>query len=189
MEADRERLRRLIDEKCLLTGREFTLSTGQKSRFYFDCKIITLDGEGLPLIASEFLEEIDRLPKTPQAIGGLTLGADFITAAVLLLAQQRGHAIRAGSIVRKEKKQHGTMNRIENELPPGTRIAVVDDVLTSGASVIAACDEFLAAGLEIAGIVVILDREAGGRQRLEERYGAVRSLFTKRDFPALMQAG
>ena len=85
MLSNRERLRRLIEERCLISGPEFTLTTGEKSRFYFDCKAITLCGEGLSLIAEELLREIEKLPDTPTAIGGLTMGADFMTAGVIML--------------------------------------------------------------------------------------------------------
>ena len=185
MESNREHLRRLIEERCLIAG-DFTLSTGAKSQFYFDCKAISLHGEGLTLIAEAMLEEIAKFPGQPTAIGGLTLGADFMTAAVAMLSHMKGHSITSGSIVRKEAKKHGTKNKIENDLGRGTRIVVVDDVITTGSSTIIACDEFLAAGYEIVGILAVVDREAGGRQKLEDRYGKqVRSLFKKSDFPQL----
>lgn len=185
MESNRERLRRLIDERCLIEG-NFTLSTGAKSRFYFDCKAITLNGEGLALIAQAMLEQIAKFPIQPSAIGGLTLGADFMTAAVAVLSHMQDGPITDGSIVRKEPKKHGTKNKIENQVPEGTKIVVVDDVITTGSSTIAACEEFLEAGYEIVGILAVVDREAGGRQRLEEKYGKrVDSLFKKSDFPRL----
>src|SRR5205814_6500687 len=87
MPADRDRLRALIDKLCISEG-DFVLSTGAKSRYYFDCKAVALDGEGLALIAQAFLEEIDKLPVKPTAIGGLTMGADFITAAVIMRSEE-----------------------------------------------------------------------------------------------------
>lgn len=188
MSTSRNRLKELIAQHCLLSGREFTLSTGQKSNFYFDCKAATLNGEALALIAEEFLEEIEQMPEKPTAIGGLTMGADFMTAAVVVLSHLKGRSIRSGSIVRKEAKKHGTQNKIENELPPGTAIVVVDDVVTSGNSTVQACDEFEAAGYRIVGILAIVDREAGGMEKLERRYGHVRALFRKSDFPDLTVA-
>lgn len=186
MSSNRERLRQLIEERCLISGQEFTLSTGEKSRFYFDCKAITLYGEGLYLIAEEFLREIEGFPGNPTAIGGLTMGADFMTAAVVMLSHQRGNTLVNGSIVRKEPKKHGTQNKIENQLPSGTKVVVVDDVITTGTSTIRACEEFEAAGYTIVGIVAVVDREAGGRQTLERRYGQVVSLFRTSDFPQLV---
>ena len=186
MSTSRDRLRELIAKRCLLSGREFTLSTGQKSNYYFDCKVATLDGEALTLIAEEFLEEIGRLPEKPTAIGGLTLGADFMTAAVIVLSFLKGGSIQRGSIVRKEPKEHGTQNKIENELPAGTKIVVVDDVITSGKSMEQACDEFERVGYEVVGILAVVDREAGGREKLEQRCKHVRALFRKSDFPDLL---
>lgn len=188
MAPNREKLRALIEAKCLIAGPEFTLSTGEKSQFYFDCKAATLNAEGLALIAEALLKEIATLPESPSAIGGLTMGADFITAAVILLSHQKGSGLMNGSIVRKEPKKHGTRNNIENELPPGTKIVVVDDVITSGASTLKACDEFEAAGYKVMGILAVVDREAGGKQKLEQRYQHVHCLFKKSDFPQLIQA-
>jgi orotate phosphoribosyltransferase len=189
MKNSRKHLRDLIQERCLTTGPEFTLSTGEKSRFYFDLKAITLNAEGLTLIADELLEEIREMPVTPTAIGGLTMGADFMTAAVAMRSYQSDGPISDGSIVRKEAKKHGTQNKIENELRSGTKIVVVDDVITTGKSTLTACDEFQKAGYEIVGILAIVDREAGGRKTLEDRFGYVRALFQKRDFPIPDQSG
>ncbi len=181
-----ERLRGLLDEKCLTTDHPFTLSGGQQSGFYFDCKKAMLDGECLTLIADEFLKIAGELEPGPTAIGGLTMGADFIVAAVIQRAYERGHAITAGSIVRKEAKRHGTKRAIENSLDRGTRIMVVDDVITSGASTIMACDSFEEAGYEIVGIASLVDREAGGSETLSSKYGCVvRTVFSKQDFPRI----
>ncbi len=184
MPSGRERLRQLIEKKCLIRG-DFTLSSGESSAFYFDCKAATLDGECLSLIAKEFLREIDELPTKPAAIGGLTLGADFIVAAVVLQAFETGHATRHGSIVRKEPKKHGTRNKIENQLPRGTRIVVIDDVITSGSSTFKACEAFEGAGYDIVGIIGLVDREAGGAVELARKYRHVRTLFVQSDFPCL----
>ena len=114
---NKTRLWQLIDQKCLqVQERPIRLSTGALSNFYFDCKQVTLDGEALSLIADAFLQEINELPEAPVAIGGLTMGADFITAVVAMKGFEAGFKTVQGSIVRKEAKKHGTMNRIENEL-------------------------------------------------------------------------
>ena len=184
MPTNRDRLRLLIEKLCISEG-DFVLSTGARSRYYFDCKIITLDGEGLTLIGEEFLREIEKLPVQPTAIGGLTMGADFITAAVIMLSHQTGGKVLQGSIARKEPKKHGTRRKIENELPAGTRIVVIDDVITTGSSTLKACQEFEEAGYEIVGILGVVDREAGGREALEKKYKHVRTLFKTSDFPRL----
>lgn len=186
MQTNRDRLRRIIDEKSLIVGQDMTLSAGLSSSFYFDCKKTTLNGEGLALLADVFLEEIDTFPERPSAIGGLTLGADFIVAAVAMRAHQVGHPTIDGSIVRKEPKQHGTRSHIENEMPRGTKIVVVDDVITTGGSTEKAYEQFIENGYEIVGIVALVDREAGGVEDLKGKYGcAVCSIFKKSDFPRI----
>ena len=186
MNAAREELRLLVDEKCLTVGRSYTLTTGSQSAFYFDCKKAMLDGKCLSLIADAFLEEAGELPRFPQAIGGLTMGADFIVAAVIQRGFETGKPLVSGSIVRKEQKTHGAGNKIENELAAGTSIMVVDDVVTTGASTVAACDAFVAAGYDIVGIVALVDRESGGCETLAQKYDCpVSAIFRKRDFPRI----
>jgi orotate phosphoribosyltransferase len=186
VDSNRQTLRDMIEERCLEVG-EFTLTTGQKSSYYFDCKKATLDGPTLALIADAFLEEIRQLPTEPQAIGGLTMGADFIAAAVAMRATQvQGRTVHA-SIVRKEPKKHGTRNYIENQLPAGTDIVVVDDVVTSGKSTHLACEKLLEAGYRITGIVALVDREAGGMEALARAFDCpVRAVLKKAQFPRLM---
>src|SRR5258708_6779414 len=99
MPTDHERLHRLIEKLCIIEG-DFVLSTGAKSRYYFDCKTVALDGEGLTLIAGEFLREIEKLPVKPTAIGGLPMGADLITAAVIMRSYQSGGEASGGALRR-----------------------------------------------------------------------------------------
>ena len=188
MNAAREELRLLVDEKCLTVGRSYTLTTGRQSAFYFDCKRAMLDGRCLSLIADAVLEEAGKLPRFPHAIGGLTMGADFIVAAVIQRAFETGKPLVSGSIVRKEQKKHGAGNKIENELPQGTPIMVVDDVVTTGSSTETACDAFIAAGYDVVGIVALVDRESGGCETLARKYDCpVGAVFRKRDFPRIEQ--
>lgn len=187
MDPKRTALRDLLEKRCLQVG-EFTLTTGQKSNFYFDCKNATLDGPSLALMADAFLEEINQLPVVPEAIGGLTMGADFIAAVVAMRAVQTGAKTTQASIVRKEPKKHGTKNHIENQLPAGTTIVVVDDVITSGKSTRMACEKLLEAGYRISGIVALLDREAGGLEKLAQDFNCpVRSVLKKSQFPRLVE--
>ena len=117
------------------------------------------------------------------------MGADFIVAAVIQRAFETRKPMVSGSIVRKEQKKHGAGNKIENELPEGTPIMVVDDVVTTGSSTEAACDAFIAAGYDLVGIVALVDRESGGCETLAQKYGhPVRAIFRKRDFPRIDQA-
>ena len=188
MSAAREELQSLVDEKCLIVGRSYTLSTGRRSEFYFDCKKAMLDGRCLGLIADAFIHEAGKLPRFPEAIGGLTMGADFIVAAVIQRAFETGKPLISGSIVRKEQKKHGAGNKIENELAKGTPIMVVDDVVTTGASTKAACEAFIAAGYDIVGIVALVDRESGGCKTLARKYDCpVGAIFRKCDFPRIVR--
>ena len=186
MNAAREELRLLVEEKCLTVGSSYTLTTGRQSAFYFDCKKAMLDGKCLSLIADAFLEEAGKLPRFPKAIGGLTMGADFIVAAVIQRAFETGKPLVSGSIVRKEQKTHGAGNKIENELAQGTPIMVVDDVVTTGSSTERACDAFIAAGYDIVAIAALVDRESGGCETLAQKYDCpVGAIFRKRDFPRI----
>ena len=116
------------------------------------------------------------------------MGADFIVAAVIQRAWESGNLLTAGSIVRKERKKHGEGNKIENELPAGTPIMVVDDVVTTGSSTVTACEAFVAAGYDIVGITALVDRESGGCEALAEKYRCpVSAIFHKRDFPRINQ--
>ncbi len=179
--SDRNNLLHLIDKECLTVGSDFKLSTGTDTKFYFDCKKVTLDGDGLNMAVDLILDEINKLPVKPDAIGGLTLGADPIISGVVL----KDPSIK-GSIVRKEPKEHGTKNKIENQLPEGTKIVVVDDVITSGSSTKTACMELKNAGYKIVGIIALVDREAGGIESLREEFGHATALFQKSEFPKLM---
>lgn len=189
MTMDEDELRTRIEELCLLqTGGPFILSTGQQSSFYFDCKRAVLHGSVLKAIAEFLLRAADRLPRRPTAVGGLSIGADFLVAAVIQLAAQRGHPMVNGCVVRKERKQHGTRNYIENEQPAGTRVMVVEDVFTTGSSTLLACDRLTDAGNEIAGIVGLIDRGQGGIDNLRSKYDVpVTALFKSREFPGLVK--
>jgi len=176
----RAQLLNVIDEECLSVGSDFLLSTGIGSNFYFDCKKVTLNGRWLSLVVDLIIDEIRKLPQKPDAIGGLTIGADPIISGVIL----KDPSIR-GSIVRKDRKEHGTKNKIENQLAPGTKVVVVDDVITSGSSTKTACLELQESGYEIVGIIALIDREAGGIDNLSKEFGHAVALFKKSEFPKL----
>lgn len=180
----RERLRRFLAEHCLLTGADIKLSAGGTASFYFDCKRATLDGSCLSIIADWLLDDVAASLDIPaDVVGGPTLGADSIAAAVAMRAAERGLALTSACIVRKEAKKHGTKNKIENEPPPGARVLVVEDVITTGGSIARACDELLAHGCTIAAIAALLDRNAGGKEALAKKYAApVYAMFDRADF-------
>jgi orotate phosphoribosyltransferase len=165
---DRERLKRLLREHSLMFG-EFTLRSGKKSTFYFDSKRTTLLPEGAYLTAAEVLHVVRAAGVDARAIGGMTLGADPIVCAVAALSHLDGPPLRA-FIVRKEAKEHGTARQIEGLLEPGSRVVVVDDVVTTAGSTLQAIDAVLAAGHTVAAVVCIVDREEGGTEKLASRW-------------------
>ena len=161
---DREKLKNLLREHSLMFG-DFTLASGRKSSFYFDSKKTTLLPDGAYLTAMEILEILRRHGIEADAIGGLTLGADPIVCSVAALSHLTGRPIRA-FIVRKESKEHGTARRIEGKLEPGSRVVVVDDVVTTAGSTLKAIEAAEQEGHHVVAVVCIVDREEGGTEKL-----------------------
>lgn len=175
----RERLLKKLREAFVFSEEPiYTLSSGRKSRFYIDCKKVTLDAEGAFLVGRLLLDEIEDLDV--DAVGGMTIGADPLAVATALLSSGTEHQVGA-FIVRKEPKPHGDAPYIEGNLPRGSRVVVVDDVLTGGRSTIQTIQILREAGCQVAGVVVLVDRKEGGRERLEALGIPVRSLFTVAD--------
>lgn len=182
MDSARTELLRMLAEKSFRLG-EFRLSSGARSDYYIDCRATTLDAEGAWLTGRVVLAEISARGWRPQAIGGMTLGADPIVAAVAVLSADRAELDVASSVdprdmdgtgpihgflVRKAEKQHGTAQRIEGFRRAGARVVIVDDVCTTGGSTIEAIEAARAAGFEIAGALCLVEREdAGGRPAVE----------------------
>jgi orotate phosphoribosyltransferase len=175
---DRQALMTLVRDKALRFG-DFTLASGKKATFYLDGKQVTLDSHGARLVGEGILDLLaDDLP---QAVGGMSIGADPITAAVLTMAGVRGLSL-AGFLVRKDAKEHGTRRAIEGPVQPGQRVAIVEDVVTTGGSsltAIARAEEF---GRVVTRVIAIIDRLEGGAQAFADRGYALESLFTIRDF-------
>jgi orotate phosphoribosyltransferase len=163
MSAARQELLRLLARKSFRLG-EFKLSSGGTSDYYIDCRTTTLDARGSQLTGRVFLEEIEARGWKPQAIGGLTLGADPIVVAVAVTSGKIH-----GFLVRKAEKQHGTGRRIEGFSDKGARIVIVDDVCTTGASTIQAIEAAREFGFEIIGVMCLVEREeAQGRAAVEK---------------------
>lgn len=158
-------LLKLIKEKALRRGGH-TLSSGKQSDFYIDGKQVTLDAQGIFLTAKTILSMLHGTPAT--AIGGPTLGADPIAAAVALLSSQTGKPLKA-FIVRKEEKKHGTQKRIEGPvLESGDRVAVVEDVITTGKSVLDAIREIEKVKCRVVKVICLVDREEGAKELLRD---------------------
>jgi orotate phosphoribosyltransferase len=153
----------LLARKSFRLG-EFKLSSGGTSDYYIDCRTTTLDALGARLTGQVFLDEIRRQGWTPQAIGGLTMGADPIVVATSI-ASGEIH----GFLVRKAEKQHGTGQRIEGFREKGAAVVIVDDVCTTGASTVQAIEAAREFGFEVVGVMCLVERqEAGGRPAVEK---------------------
>src|SRR5712692_7698087 len=169
MDEQLRELRDIIRQKSLRAG-DFTLSSGKKSSYYLDCRMTTLDPRGAFLIARLILERIAKHSIQAHAIGGLTLGADPIATAVAVVSGIEGRPLPA-FIVRKETKGHGTQRLIEGyDGKPGSRVIVVDDVCTTGDSILKAGDRAEEAGYVVAAAFCIVDREEGGTELIAKRY-------------------
>ena len=165
MENEREQLRQLLKGQSLMFG-DFTLASGKKSTFYFDSKRTTLLSDGAWLTAREILRLIREKRIQADAIGGLTLGADPIVCPVAALSHTEGPKLRA-FIVRKEAKGHGKGKRIEGDLRAGDDVVVVDDVVTTAGSTIAAIRAVEEIGCVVAAVLCVVDREEGGAEALK----------------------
>jgi len=175
-----DRLRGLLAEHALILG-NITLSSGSSSDHYFDCKKVTLNSEGSNLVGDAVLDVIQSLPEIPAAIGGLTHGADPIIGAVMMRARERGIHLN-GFYVRKEPKNHGTRNYIENAPPRGSRVVIVDDVVTLGGSVLKAVDLAEREGCIVEAVITLVDRLEGGGDKIKARVKRYIPLYTLDDF-------
>jgi len=174
----REQLLSVLAEKSFRLG-QFKLSSGGTSDYYVDCRTTTLDAVGSRLTGEVFWDEIRSRGWRPQAIGGLTLGADPIVSAVAVVSGEVN-----GFLVRKAEKQHGTGQRIEGFHEKGARVVIVDDVCTTGASTVQAIEAAREFGFKIAGVMCLVEREeAGGRANVEKAAAPAPfiSIFTAND--------
>jgi orotate phosphoribosyltransferase len=173
---ERARLLAILIQRSLRFGR-FRLASGGESDFYVDVRKTSLDPEGAAL-AARLLVDATNLggPGGPTAVGGPTLGADPLVTALGLEALARGRAVEC-FLVRKESKAHGTGSRLEGNLSAGATVLLIDDVLTQGGSLAASIPAVEAAGATIVGFACVVDREAGGGERLGSQGTAVVSLF------------
>lgn len=176
---DKQALIAAVREKALKFG-DFTLASGKKAKYYLDGKQVTLDGQGARLVAEGILDLLAAGPM-PDAVGGMVIGADPITAAVITMSAVRGAPIR-GFMVRKESKGHGTNQFVEGPVQPGDQVVILEDVVTTGGSSLKAIERVEAFGMKVAGVIAIIDRMEGGREAFEDRGYRLQSLLTIRDF-------
>jgi orotate phosphoribosyltransferase len=186
MSSARDQLLELLATNSFRLG-EFTLSSGGKSDYYIDCRTTTLHAHGAELTGRVFLDLIQQQSWNPQAVGGLTMGADPIVVATSVISSQAGAPIH-GFLVRKAEKTHGMGRRVEGFQEKGARVVIVDDVCTTGSSTVQAIEAAREFGFNIAGVACLVERlEAGGRPAVEKAAApaAFISVFTSNDVKAV----
>jgi orotate phosphoribosyltransferase len=181
----RQRLLELLRQRAFRQG-EFTLSSGEKSDYYIDGKMIEVHPEGAALIGQAFYEHIRDLKV--DAIGGLAVGAIPLVAATVVICHQHGQTLE-GFWVRNEVKEHGTKKLIEGCLPHRARVVIVDDVITSGESAFKAIRAVEALGASVVKVLCLVDRQRGAAERFRQAGYSYEPLFTKDELFVRQPAG
>ena len=176
------RLLELLKTKSYVAG-EVILASGKKSDFYIDCRQTSLDAEGACLIGRIFHQWVAQLPVRPKAVGGMTMGADPLATATSLTSYLAGDPYPA-FLVRKEAKSHGLKNQIEGmkALSPGDHVVLLEDVVTTGGSTLAAIEACRASELNVISVFCLVDRLEGGEAAVTAQGIPLHALFTRRDF-------
>jgi orotate phosphoribosyltransferase len=176
---ERQRLKEILLEKSYRKG-TFTLTSGKTSDFYIDGKQTTLSAEGAWLCGKLLLELLQKSTTPIHAVGGMTLGADPLVTAVSIASYLEGSPIPA-FIVRKEAKGHGTANYIEGlkNMPEGCTVALLEDVVTTGGTLLKVIERVEAAGFKVGLIATVVERQEGGTQRLAEAGYTLDAVFTR----------
>lgn len=184
--AMKKELARLLWQKSYMEG-DFTLSSGLKSDYYFDGRQSSLHPQGAWLIGNLFTEMLAGLPIA--GVAGMTLGADPLITATSLAARERGLSW-PGIIVRKEAKKHGTGRQLEGlaNFTPGVAVALLEDVVSTAASVIKAGESIREAGFTVTDVCTVLDREMGGKEALEAKGFKLHAIFTRQELVTLAKA-
>lgn len=173
----KKKLAKLLLELSYKEG-DFTLTSGKKSEYYFDCKQTALHAEGSYLIGRLFVEMLKDFDA--KGVGGMTLGADPLISSVTVVSHIEGLPM-PGFIIRKKSKGHGTDQYLEGlaNFSKGDKVVLLEDVCTTGGTLITAAERVRDAGLEIVGVLAVLDREEGGRAKLKEAGLELSSIFTR----------
>ena len=173
---DRKYLKNLLLERSVRLG-DFTLSSGAKSSYYIDARQTTMTAEGQRLTGKIAYTLIEEAGWDVSHVGGLTLGADPVAYAIAHHSTGRDRTLD-GFTVRKEPKDHGTGQQIDGGLPTDARVVVVEDAVTTGGSAILAIEVLRKYGASVAGVICLVDREEGGRSRLDELGVPLLAVFT-----------
>jgi len=179
--AKRARLIQLLTERSF-ERRRVILASGRESDFFIDCKQTMLMAEGHALVGELMFDLLSELP-TCEAVGGVELGGCPLASAVSLVSFQRGRPLNA-LYVRKAKKDHGTTKLVEGDksLKPGLKVALLEDVVTTGGSSLKAVESLRAAGAEVVGIVALVDRQEGGAETIRASGLPLVTIATRADF-------
>lgn len=173
---DRAVLITMLAERSAKRG-QFTLASGKSSSYYIDARLTTMSPEGLSLIGPLALSALNQSGWQIDAVGGLTLGADPISYAISYASAASAHPLRAFT-VRRDAKTHGTGKTIEGPFKNGDRVAVIEDVITTGGSALRAIQAVRAENGTVAGVLALVDREEGGRQAIQAAGVPVITLVT-----------
>ncbi|MFM7033605.1 MAG: orotate phosphoribosyltransferase [Planctomycetia bacterium] len=169
----------LVGTKALKRG-TFTLASGRTASFYLDAKQVVLDAHGSMLVGRAILERLQSLGSLPHAVGGMSIGADPVTSAVVTMAGVARLPLK-GFMVRKEAKGHGMQRYVEGPVESGQRVVIVEDVITTGGSSLVAIDRAQEFGLVVERVVTVIDRLAGAEAALAARGIPLESLVTIQD--------
>lgn len=171
LEQDRQQLAAILKRVSVRRGEEFVLASGRRSNVYVDARVTTLRAEAMPLIGRLFLAKMNERDWQPSAVGGLTMGADPVVAAIARESLDTPHVVNA-FIVRKEAKKHGTQKRIEGLSEKGPiDVVVVEDVATTGGSAAKAIEACRAEGMRVLGTIALVDREEGAAEAIAGEWG------------------
>jgi len=154
----------------------FKLVSGEMSHFYVNCKPTTLNPRGMFLVGHLMFDEIKNLDLA--GVGGLTFGADPIAVATAFVSEMKQQPVNAFSI-RKEQKDHGIIKWVEGDLQPGDRVAILEDVVTTGGSTIKAVERAESEGLKVVKVVTLIDRQEGGIEKIKKHIKLVSSIITR----------
>ncbi len=177
MEAERERLRALLQTEAVEVG-DFILSSGKRANYYIDCRLVTLAAEGAFLTGRVMLRALGS--QLPDAVAGMSVAADPVVTAIAIASFAADTPI-AALIVRSRAKEHGTGKQVEGPLQPGMRVAIVEDTVTTGGSVLRAAAAVTEAGGVVTGIWTLVDRLQGGAAAISAAGYAYQHIFTIED--------
>ncbi len=176
MSLEKERLLEILRQRSVAYG-DFTLASGLKSKYYIDGKMTTFDAEGAYLVGRVLFDMIKEMPDSIDSVGGPTMGADPIVTAIGIASCEKNDPMRCFA-VRKKTKEHGRQKLIEGNFIEGDNVVIVEDVITTGGSIFQAIEAVEEAGGKITAVIVIVNRQQGGRENLDEKGYELHSVFT-----------